>query len=126
MKKILIIEDDKVVQKSMAVQLGGAGYEVASAYDAVIAISMVRSEKPDLILLDVSIPGGDGFKVAERILQNPNLVRIPFIFITASMKPEYKERAQQLGAAALLEKPVDSKTLFAAIAQALPRAQPAT
>jgi two-component system, chemotaxis family, chemotaxis protein CheY len=119
MKKVLIIEDDKATQRALAIRLTSAGYQVASAYDAVIAMSMVRSEQPDMILLDVSIPGGDGFKVAERIRGIPALVNIPFIFLTGTKKPGFQERAQELGAAGFLEKPFDPEALLNTMASAL-------
>ena len=119
MKKVLIIEDDKTVQRALSIRLVSAGYEVASAYDAVIAMSMVRSEKPDLILLDIAMPGGDGFKVAERVREIPALTNIPFIFLTGTKKPGLELRAQELGAAAYLEKPVKPEVLLQAMANAL-------
>ncbi len=119
MKKVLIIEDDKAVHRALAIRLTSAGYEVASAYDAVIAMSMVRSEKPDIILLDISVPGGDGFKVAERIRDIPALSGIPFIFLTGTKRAGHEERAQALGAAAFLEKPFDPEALLKAMATAL-------
>jgi len=118
-KRILIIEDDKAVQRALAIRLTSAGYQVASAYDAVIAMSMVRSENPDVILLDVSIPGGDGFKVAERIRGIPALVNIPFVFLTGTKKPGYEDRAKEMGAAGFLEKPFDPDALLKTMAAAL-------
>src|SRR5581483_9369689 len=95
-KKILIVEDDKTIQKALSIRLRAAGYAVATADDAVSAVPAVQKEQPQLILLDISIPGGDGFGVAARVRELPGGANIPFIFLTASKAPGFKERADQL------------------------------
>ena len=64
-KKILIVVDDKKISTALAVRLRATGYEVAMAYDAVLAFSTAVKHQPDLVVLDISMPGGDGFAVAE-------------------------------------------------------------
>lgn len=114
-KKVLVIEDDKAVALALVVRLRASHYTALVAYDGVTGLSTAVKEQPDVILLDISMPGGDGFLVAERIQNNANLAGTPFIFITASKKPGLRERAAQVGAAGFFEKPYDAQELLAAI-----------
>jgi DNA-binding response OmpR family regulator len=66
-KKILLIDDDEDVVHALNVRLRSKGYQVAVAGDAIAAVSTARKEKPDLIVLDIGLPGGDGFLVMQRI-----------------------------------------------------------
>ena len=90
--KILIVEDDAKILLSLTVRLRSAGHEVATAQDGVSGTAAAVKEKPDLVLLDVSMPAGDGFKVAERMQQNAATVGTPVIFMTASRKPGIRQR----------------------------------
>lgn len=114
-KKVLVIEDDKAVALALVVRLRANHYTALVAYDGVTGLNTAVKEQPDVILLDISMPGGDGFLVAERIQNNANLAGTPFIFITASKKPGLRERAAQVGAAGFFEKPYDAQELLAAI-----------
>ena len=105
MKKIPIVEDDKNIVMALIVRLRAAGYAVIVAFDAVMALGMALKQRPHLVLLDISMPGGNGFMVAER-LQNSSLTAgVPMMFLTASKQPGFRERAQALGAAGFFEKP---------------------
>jgi CheY-like chemotaxis protein len=95
------------------------GYTVVTAGDAISAISQVRKCKPDVILLDISLPGGDGFLVAERVSHLIEASATPIIFITASQRPDLQERAMKLGAVAFLRKPFHATELADAIESAL-------
>ncbi len=115
MKKILIVEDDKNIAKALHVRMTAQGYEVATTFDAVMATTTARSYSPDLILLDISLPGGDGFVLADRFQEITNTANVPVIFITASKKPGLRQRAMEAGAADFFEKPFDSHQLIGAI-----------
>jgi len=118
MKTILIVEDDMMIAKALAIRVKSVGYKAIIAYDAVSAVSMARKNQPDLVLLDINLPAGDGFLVAERITtQVPTM--IPIVFLTASKQPGFRERAKSLGAVAYIEKPYESKKLLKTIADAL-------
>ncbi|MGH8529701.1 MAG: response regulator [Nevskiales bacterium] len=119
MKKVLIIEDDKALQAALNAVLRGAGYQVVSAFDAVMALSVARKETPDICVLDIAIPGGDAWLVAERLRALDNTTGMKLIFMTASKKPGIKERAAQLGVSAFLEKPFTPEVLLAAVEAAL-------
>jgi CheY-like chemotaxis protein len=119
MKTVLLVDDDNVLLLTIGVRLKSMGYTVYAAKDAVTAISAVRKNNPDVIVLDVTIPAGDGFMVAERLQKLISTAATPIIFITASENPELRERAMKTGAVAFLKKPFDATTLADAIELAL-------
>lgn len=106
MKRILIVEDDTRVAKALEVRIRSAGYATALAGDCSSGVAVFTKTKPDLVLLDINIPGGSGFSVAEKI-QTLSRKPIPIVFITASKQPEFIERARELGASGFLEKPYE-------------------
>ena len=115
MKTVLLVEDDKKVALALGIRLKAMGYTVVTASDAVSAVSQARRSEPDVILLDINLPGGDGFLVAERLQQLVQTAASPIIFITASKRSELKQKAKELGAVRLLEKPFDATLLADAI-----------
>ena len=119
MKTVLLVDDDHTFLLIMGVGLKSMGYTVCTAKDAVNAISAARKNNPDLVVLDVSLPAGDGFLVAERLQNLIGSSTTPIIFVTASEKAALRERAMKLGAAAFLQKPFDATTLANAIESAL-------
>jgi DNA-binding response OmpR family regulator len=118
-KKILIVEDDPDVRKGMHVRLQASNYDTFFAADAISGMSEARKHEPDLILLDLGLPGGDGFTVMERFKANPHLAVIPIIIVSARTGHDNRVRAMKAGAKAFLEKPVDNAELLAVIRQAL-------
>jgi DNA-binding response OmpR family regulator len=117
-KQILIIEDDQKIALALAVRLKAAGYEATTTYDALTGLNAAVRNPPALVLLDISMPAGDGFSVAERIqalIPTPT----PIIFLTASKQPGFKEKAEKLGAAGYFEKPYEAEELVGAIREAL-------
>ena len=117
--KILLVEDDEKIVKALTIRLQSQGYDVVAAYDAVMAMSRAMEHHPDVILLDISMPGGNGFTVAERLHDSSLTMDIPIIFLTASKEPGLRERAKELGAIGFLEKPCDAQELVAVIQHAL-------
>jgi putative two-component system response regulator len=104
-KKILIIDDDPHLLLGLTPQLKGCGFSVVTAADAIAAISMARREVPDLIILDLGLPAGDGFQVLERIKNMADLAAIPVIVLTAWDPVDYKQRSLDAGAVAFFQKP---------------------
>jgi DNA-binding response OmpR family regulator len=123
MKKILIIEDDAKIAAALAIRLEGAGYSALTAPDGLAGLKLALENKPDLILMDIWMPVGIGFSVAQR-LQSLGLSGVPIIFITASKVKGLRKTAERLGAIAFFEKPYDSDQLMAAVRQGL-NARPA-
>jgi CheY-like chemotaxis protein len=119
MKTVLLVDDDNIFLLSIGIRLKGMGYTVCTAKDAASAITVVRKTSPDVIVLDVSLPAGDGFLVAERLQNLIASAVTPIIFVTASEKPGLRERAMKLGAVGFLTKPFDALTLADAIESAL-------
>jgi two-component system, OmpR family, KDP operon response regulator KdpE len=118
-KKILIVEDDPDVLKAMHVRLQANHYDTFMAADAISSVVEARKYHPDLILLDLGLPGESGFVALERFQANPYLASIPIIIISGRTGPDNRVRAMKAGAKAFLEKPVDSHDLIAVIRQAL-------
>ncbi len=114
MKKILVVEDDAKIAAALRIRLESVGYQVVCAGDGFSGLKMTMTHHPDLILLDIMMPVGMGFSVAER-LKDLGLGEIPIIFITASKRAGLRKMAQQLGAAGFFEKPYDADQLLAAI-----------
>jgi DNA-binding response OmpR family regulator len=117
--KILVVEDDKKIALALAIRLRTAGYEVIVAPDAVLAMSMAMKHRPDLLVLDILMPGGNGFQVAEWLQNLEAMIGVPYIFITASKVAGLRERARSLGAVGFFEKPYDAGELLATIREAL-------
>jgi DNA-binding response OmpR family regulator len=119
MTKILIVEDDTKIATALAIRLKSEGYEVEIAVDAIMGVASARRLEPDLVILDISMPAGNGFTVAERLRALTQTMSTPFIFLTASKKPGLRERALEVGAVAFLEKPYDPEKLMATVREAL-------
>jgi two-component system KDP operon response regulator KdpE len=121
-KKILLVDDDKDLLQGMNVSLKASGYQVINAQDAVAAVSMARQAEPDLIVLDIGLPGGDGFVVMERLdglISASSISAIPIIVVSAKEAEPNRERALKAGAQAFFQKPVDRKKFMAAVQKAL-------
>ena len=118
-KKILIVDDEQDLLEIMNERLRASGYQVATAGDGVSAISVAQREKPDLILLDIGLPAGDGFSVIRRVKSLGPIALTPIIVITALDALTNKERALEAGAKAFFQKPIDIDGLLAAIEEAL-------
>jgi two-component system alkaline phosphatase synthesis response regulator PhoP len=117
--KILVIDDDQDLAMGLRVRLRANNFATVFATDAISAISQAKNETPDLILLDLGLPGGDGFLVMERLNNIESLASIPVIVLSARDPQANKERALAAGAKAYFQKPVDNDELLAAIRKTL-------
>jgi len=118
-KKILIIEDEPDFAKALRIRLQDSGYFVMTACDAIQAVSKVSKEKPDLIILDIRIPAGGGFAVAEKVKRSTYTCSIPIIFLTASSDEADEKRAMRLGALFYFHKPMCDAEFLEAVRSAL-------
>ena len=118
-QKILVIEDDPVARADLKARLEANGYVVAWAADAASALTVVNRERPDLILLDLGLPAGDGFLVLERLRKIETLAAIPVLVITGRSDPETRKRVESMGVAPVLLKPVGTEALLGAIRSAV-------
>jgi CheY-like chemotaxis protein len=119
MKTVLLVDDDNAIVLATGVRLKGLGYTVCTAKDAVTAVSAVRKNSPDVVVLDISLPGGDGFLVAERLQNLVGSAATPIIFITASENPALRARASKMNGSAFLQKPFTFAQLTDAIESVL-------
>lgn len=115
---ILIADDDADLLKALDMRLSSLGYEVITATDSYNALSLTSESKPDLLILDVNMPAGDGFSVHER-LKNLGLSHVPVIYITGDQSERLDMIASQIGAVKLFHKPFELKALVETIKQVL-------
>ena len=127
-KTILIVDDDPDVRLGLHVRLKANNYDVFFAGDGMASIAEARKHMPDLIILDLGLPAGDGFTVMERLKANDALALIPVIVVSARDCITNMDRALKAGAKAFLQKPVANAELLAVIRKALgeppPRSRP--
>jgi DNA-binding response OmpR family regulator len=114
-KTVLVVDDDADVRLALGMLLKSRGYRVIAAEDAISAVKLAVAGSPDLVLLDIGLPGGEGFVVMQRLQALPALATVPVIVITGRDPAETKEKAIGLGAVAFLQKPVDNRTVMAAV-----------
>ena len=118
-KKILIVEDDSDIRKAMSVRLKASGYDTFVASDAITSLIMARKHEPDLIILDLGLPAGDGFVVIERLKTVPALALIPIVVVSGRSDLPNQQLALEAGVKAFLQKPVDNAELLAVIQKTL-------
>jgi DNA-binding response OmpR family regulator len=118
-KKILIVDDDPDVLRSMHVRLKANHYDTFFAADAISCMAEARKSEPDLVILDLGLPAGDGFLVMERFKAVPSLASIPVIVVSGRDLRANQKRAVHAGAKAFLQKPVNNAELLAVIRQTL-------
>ncbi len=118
-KTILIVDDDPDVRLGLHVRLKANHYDVIFAADGITGIAEARERMPDLIILDLGLPAGDGFSVLERLKANDSLSSIPVIVVSARDRNANVDRAIQAGAKAFLQKPADNAGLLSVIREAL-------
>ena len=118
MKRILVIEDVEF-NRDLVVQLLEEEYEVLTATDGAEGLACVAQERPDLILLDLSLPVIDGWEVTRRLKADPAFQHIPVIALSAHAMAGDEERARRCGCDDYLAKPLDERLLFAKLAQFL-------
>jgi len=115
MAKVLVIEDNPANMKLASLLLRNAGHTVLSAVDAESGLTMARASHPDLILMDIQLPGMDGLAATALLKQDPATVRIPVIALTAMAMKEDQEKTKIAGCDAYIAKPLRYQELYTAI-----------
>jgi DNA-binding response OmpR family regulator len=113
--KILIVDDDPELRRGLNLRLRANHYETAYATDGVSAMAVAQKERPNLIILDLGLPAGDGFVVLKRLQQSANLSSIPVIVLSAQDSQSSRQRSLEAGAIAFFQKPADNHKLLSAI-----------
>ncbi len=123
-KKILIIDDEAVNRALLEDYLGGLDYEIHQAKDGGEGIQMLVKTSPDLVLLDINMPGKDGFQTLTEIKNTPGYSEIPVLFLTSYDRANLKVKGLELGADDYITRPFDKAELLARIRTALRRSRP--
>lgn len=125
-QKILVVDDNAIVVKTLSFKLKAAGYDVCPALDGASAVAAARKERPDLILLDISFPtvvgGGvawDGFLIIDWLRRIEEVKNTPIIVITGGDPVHYEKRALDAGAVAFFHKPIDHDGLIDVVRRTL-------
>lgn len=118
-KKILIVEDEPDVASLLALMLKSRGHDIIEAGDGQEALEKARSERPDLIILDIMLPRLDGYKVARMLKFDENFSHIPIIMVTAKIQEKDKKTGLEMGADAYITKPFDTAMLLEKINEIL-------
>jgi CheY-like chemotaxis protein len=124
-KKILVVDDNEIILKTTSMKLTSAGYKVFTALDGSEGVAAVRTEKPDLVLLDITFPPDvsgvqwDGFRIMEWLHRVDETKRIPIIVISGVVEEKNKKRAMDSGAIAFFPKPVNFDEMLKVIRDTL-------
>jgi two-component system cell cycle response regulator len=110
--KIMIVDDDPELRTALKVRLRANHYDTVSACDGYSAIALAQKERPNLILLDLGLPAGDGYVVLKRLQDSDHLSHIPVIVLTARDPQANEDRSLEAGAAAFFQKPADNHELL--------------
>lgn len=118
-QKVLVIEDDPDVRRGLGVRLCAKDYKVHFANNAASGISQAKQHRPDLIILDLGLPGEDGYAVLDQLAQSKELASIPVIVLSAWNRYAHETRVRSAGAKIFCQKPVDADELLGRIQQLL-------
>jgi DNA-binding response OmpR family regulator len=124
--KILIVDDNRDLRRAMEIRLGANHYDTVQASDGYSAISVAQKEHPNLIILDLGLPGGDGFVVLKQLQDSDALSSIPVIVLTGRDPQSNEQEALRAGATAFFQKPPDNNELLDAIRATLQATQTGT
>lgn len=110
--RILIVDDQDVLRKLISLTLGGGGYDLVEAIDGPGAMQEIQNEPPDLILLDLMLPGGiDGIEICRRVREDPRCANTKVVLLTAADQATQRERAQAVGVDRYFPKPFSPREL---------------
>jgi DNA-binding response OmpR family regulator len=118
-RRILLVDDEEDLVKTVTFRLEANGYEVASAYNGMDAVEMVRKNKPDLVILDLMLPKMDGYKVCGLLKKDSRYADIPVIMFSARAQEADIKMGEELGADAYITKPFEPQALLSKIGELL-------
>jgi two-component system KDP operon response regulator KdpE len=117
--KIMVVDDDPDLRQALTLRLRANNFETVNACDGYSAIALAQKERPNLIILDLGLPAGDGFSVLKNLQQYPALSVIPVIVLTARDPEGNEKRTLNSGAVAFFQKPADNEELLGVIRASL-------
>ena len=118
-EKILLVEDNPVNRRLAVFLLRSQGYDVSEVATAEAAFEMIKAERPDLILMDLQLPGVDGLEATRKLKQEPTARDIPIVAVTSYAMKGDREKAHEAGCVGYITKPIDKATLIQMIADIL-------
>jgi DNA-binding response OmpR family regulator len=118
-KKILVADDDSKILSLLQLCLAKEGYQVTSALDAYQALQFACEQQPDLLLLDINMPAGNGVSVHERLQKVGSMCAKPVIYLTGDKSQSVQAAAKRMGAYALIYKPFETDQLLRTVRAAL-------
>jgi two-component system cell cycle response regulator DivK len=118
-QRIMVVEDQEDNRQILRDLLGNNGYELIEAWDGEAALTTLASQRPDLILMDIQLPGIDGYEVTRRIKADPGLRAIPIIAVTSYALSGDAEKAFEAGCDAYVTKPYSPRQLLAKVREYL-------
>ncbi len=113
--RILVVDDEPDIVRSLSIRLGAMGYDVSTAFDGLSATRQAIEEQPELIILDIGMPAGNGHAVVERLRNIDETSHIPVIYLTACTADEDFRKAREGGVCKYITKPFDSEILLSAV-----------
>ncbi len=113
--KIMVVDDDPDLRQALSLRLRANHFDTINVCDGYSAIAMAQKEHPQLIILDLGLPAGDGFAVLKNLQEYPALAGIPVIVLTARDPEANERRTLEAGAVAFLQKPADNEELLGVI-----------
>jgi CheY-like chemotaxis protein len=122
-EKILLVEDNPVNRRLAEFLLRSQGYRVREALTAEEAFEILKTDRPDLILMDLQLPGMDGLQAVRQLKQDPAMQDIPVVAVTSYAMKGDREKAREAGCAGYVTKPIDKATLIEEIATQLAKSR---
>ena len=121
--RVLVVDDEAPIRLLCRVNLEAENMEVLEAADGLAGVETAKAERPDVVLLDVMMPGLDGWQVAERLVEDEATSQIPLIFLTARAELRDRARGLELGGIDYITKPFNPVELASVVRQLLARVQ---
>jgi DNA-binding response OmpR family regulator len=119
--RVLIVDDESAIRLVCRLNLISSGFEALEAGDGQTALALARAEQPDLILLDIMLPGMDGWSVAKELAATPETGRIPILFLSARSDRTDETRGHELGGVGYITKPFDPNEMTDRVRHAIER-----
>lgn len=119
---VLIVEDEQNIVESLSFLLRREGIAVTAVLDGAKAIQSISQHRPDLLILDLMLPGVDGFHILREVRAMPEFKQLPVIVLTAKLQEHDRQRALDIGASAFMAKPFGNADIVSAVKGLLPKA----